>query len=435
MTSQADVVVRNKRRVFDGFFKLDELTLSHRLFSGDMSPDKKVLVLERGDAVAALIYNRTDNRVVLVEQFKAPTMDTSPSNGWITEVMAGIIRDGEEPEQALAREALEETGYRITEPEHIITFYSSPGGSSERIFLYYAVVDSADKVGPGGGVAREGEDIRTVTLAPEVLFDKLRQGLLEDPKVIIAAHHLKERLRLKPGKASVLRSRSGPVYALKGAPHLTLALREGQILDVRGIDVWVNPENTDMMMDRVIGKTISANIRFGGAERDENGNIVEDTVADALRAALGSRRHVRPGEVVETQAGGLAEFGVRRILHVAAAVGHGPGRGVSADAATVSICVARVLQHVHAGNSGFRLFRRKDTSVLLPMIGTGDGGLKLEHAAPLMVDQIKEFYRSNPATDLRRVELLAYTNEHKAACEEAIAADGAFELLPDTANT
>src|ERR1700694_2812311 len=146
MASPRNVVIRDKRRVFDGFFKLDELTLSHEQFDGRMSPDKKLLVFERGDAVAALILNRDRREVVLVEQFKVPTLEKSKTNGWVTEVMAGMIRPGETPDETVIRETLEETGYRIKDPELIATFFSSPGGSSERIFLYYAVVGDADRI-------------------------------------------------------------------------------------------------------------------------------------------------------------------------------------------------------------------------------------------------------------------------------------------------
>jgi nudix-type nucleoside diphosphatase (YffH/AdpP family) len=433
MSSQVDVVIRNKNRVFDGFFQLDEVTLSHRLFDGGMSAEKKILIFERGDAVAALIYNKTDHRVVLVEQFKAPTLEKGSGNGWITEVMAGMIKPGETPEQALARETLEETGYRITDWELITTFFSSPGGSSERIFLYHVVVEAADKVAQGGGNTREGEDIRVVTMSPDVLFEKLSKAQLEDPKLIIAAYHLKERLRLTPRKAVELPSGRGRMYQLKDAPGLRLGIQTGRVLDARDIEVWVSPENTDMMMDRVIGRTISANIRYGGAEKDARGNIVEDTIADALRVALGTRRHVQPGEVIETTAGALAENGARTILHVAVAVGQGPASGVSADPATVATCVTNVLEHVQRGNSGFRIFGRKYRSLLLPLMGTGDGGLTLEQVAPLLVGCIKRFYRSYPDTALSEIYLLAFTNVQRSAIEDALLVDGEFTPVPDGA--
>src|SRR5262249_1867809 len=110
MSSPADVVIREKRRVFDGFFKLDEVTVSHRQFDGAMSPDKKLLIFERGDAVAALIFNRDTGQVVLVEQFKIPTLEKSNTGGFITEVMAGMIRAGANTPEAVVGETPEGSG-------------------------------------------------------------------------------------------------------------------------------------------------------------------------------------------------------------------------------------------------------------------------------------------------------------------------------------
>ena len=46
----------------------------------------------------------------------------------------------ETPEECLRREVLVEAGYRITEIKKISEYYSSPGGTSELLHLYYAPV-------------------------------------------------------------------------------------------------------------------------------------------------------------------------------------------------------------------------------------------------------------------------------------------------------
>lgn len=432
MTSTPTVIVRDKRRVFDGFFKLDEVTVSHQQFDGSMSPEKKLLVFERGDAVAALIFNRDTCQVVLVEQFKVPTLEKGRSSGWIVEVMAGMIRPGETADQAVVRETFEETGYRIKDPEPIATFFSSPGGSSERVFLYYAVVTNADKTGPGGGSRSEGEDIRLVALTPEELFEQLRQGVLDDPKLVIATYHLKDRLKVEP-RQSVVLSADTIRYGRLPDTRLVLGIKTGAVQDVRDVDVWVNSENTDMMMDRVIGRTISANIRYWGADKDSRGNVVEDTIADALRSARDRTGYAEIGTVVETTAGALCEFGVRRVLHVASVNGLGPGRGVSADPETLGRCVANVLDTANRRNTRRWLKGVRDGSILFPMIGSGDGGLPVERVAPAIVAAADEFFRQNPSTDLREVFLLAYTARDRAACEKAIMDRVHYRLLPPSA--
>jgi nudix-type nucleoside diphosphatase (YffH/AdpP family) len=420
MNGSPRVIVRSKRRVFDGYFKLDEVTVSHRQFDGTMSADKPLLVFERGDAVAAMILNRDSGEVVLVEQFRAPTLEKSRTDGWMIEAPAGMIRGSESPEQAVVREVLEETGYRVENPEHIATFFSSPGGTSERIFLFYAVVGDADRIGPGVGNRADGEDIRVVTMTVEDLFEHVRQATIGDPKLIIAAHHLKDRVRMDRERPQVLRSETFK-FTMNSNPEFVIGIKTGEILDVKGVDVWVNSENTDMMMDRIIDRSISANIRYGGAEKDYDGTVRVDTIAQDLRRKLNGRVQVRLGTVLETEAGALIANDVRRIVHVAAVHGIAPGKGVRADAETIAACVGNVLRHVHTQNSRLvRKYMGLDKSILLPLFGTGEGGLTAGHAAPRQVDAAIEFFERHPQTALKEIYLLAYKGPDKAACMNAL---------------
>jgi nudix-type nucleoside diphosphatase (YffH/AdpP family) len=185
------VILHAKRRVFDGFFKLDEAEVSYERFNGLMSGRVRRLCLERGDSVAAIIYNRDSQKALLVNQFKYPTYEKGP--GWIIETVAGIIENGETPESAVRREVLEETGYAVEILEHIGTFYVSPGGSSERILLYFAEVSDKVNVGPGGGVESEGEDIETVEFSIDELDHLLETHSVQDAKTIVAIQWLLRR--------------------------------------------------------------------------------------------------------------------------------------------------------------------------------------------------------------------------------------------------
>jgi ADP-ribose pyrophosphatase len=180
--SMKRVVIEKARRIFDDFFKIDEAHLRFERFDGQMSPVVRRLSLERGDSVAALVFNIKTQRVILVNQFKYPTYKKGP--GWITETVAGMIDQGESAEDAMRREVLEETGYRVSGVERIATFYVSPGGSSERIILYYAEVDE-EKAGKGGGIAQEHEDIRTFELALDDAVAQVASGEIADAKTII----------------------------------------------------------------------------------------------------------------------------------------------------------------------------------------------------------------------------------------------------------
>lgn len=198
MQSRRRVEIKSQRRLFDDVFKLDEIIVSHQQYDGKMSADQRRLIFERGDAVAVLLFNVDTRAVVLVEQFKVPTMigrrrdDPTITDGWITELVAGMIGPNETAGEAAVRETLEETGYQVEAPELICKFFSSPGGTSERIFLYFAKVSEAARPSKGGGLG--DEDISIVQISVNELFDRLAKGLIDDPKLAIAAYWLQGNL-------------------------------------------------------------------------------------------------------------------------------------------------------------------------------------------------------------------------------------------------
>jgi nudix-type nucleoside diphosphatase (YffH/AdpP family) len=189
------VVIESKRRIFDDFFKIEEAFARYEKFNGQMSPLVRRLNFERGDSVAAVIFNHDTRRVILSNQFRYPTYAKGP--GWIFEVVAGMIDQGEKPTQAMRREILEEIGYRVSRLIHIATFYVSPGGTSERIILYYAEVGCKSKVVKGGGLASEGEDIQRLEFPLAKIWRMVDTGKIVDAKTLIGLlwlkNHLKER--------------------------------------------------------------------------------------------------------------------------------------------------------------------------------------------------------------------------------------------------
>jgi nudix-type nucleoside diphosphatase (YffH/AdpP family) len=191
--------ITQQRRLFDDFFKIDELMVAHQKNDGTTSSVQRRLVFERGDSVAVLLFNRERNTIVLVEQFKVPALvarrrdEPITTDGWLVETLAGMIDAGETPQTAAIRETLEETGYRIATPELIGRFFASPGGTSERVFLYFAEVGDTDRVSAGGGI--EDEDVQVLEVGLDQTLEQLAGGLIEDPKLAIAAYWLQNRLR------------------------------------------------------------------------------------------------------------------------------------------------------------------------------------------------------------------------------------------------
>ncbi len=177
------VRIREKRRTFDDIFKIDEALVQLRRPDGSWAEPHRELCFERGDSVAALLVKRESGHLVLVRQFRFPTFDKGP--GWMTEIVAGGVRPGESPEAAIAREVREETGYDIERLEPITTFYVSPGGTSERVLLYYGEVSETGGPSADENLGVGDEQIERVEMAPADLWESLRAGELQDGKTIV----------------------------------------------------------------------------------------------------------------------------------------------------------------------------------------------------------------------------------------------------------
>jgi ADP-ribose pyrophosphatase len=186
------VEIISRRRIFDDFFKVEEARLRFERYDGTMSEPVRRLNFERGDSVAALLVDPRARMVYLTEQFKYPAFEKA--GGWLIDVVAGMIDEGETPDEAVRREILEESGFEAEAIEPIATFFVSPGGSSERIYLYCAIVRCTAPPSGGGGLASEHEDIRIVGWSVDEFLAKFRVGDLADAKALIAACWLKENL-------------------------------------------------------------------------------------------------------------------------------------------------------------------------------------------------------------------------------------------------
>ena len=139
-----------------------------------------------------MVFNLDTQKIILIDQFRYPTYNSG--HGWITEVIAGMIDPGESPEESARRELQEESGLTISAIEHICTFYTSPGGSSEQIFLYYAEVSGEfAKYKKSGGLINHGEDITSFEITLEDALNKIKTGEISDAKTIIGIYWLESQ--------------------------------------------------------------------------------------------------------------------------------------------------------------------------------------------------------------------------------------------------
>lgn len=172
--SERRVEIVERRRVHDGFFKLDLLKLRHERFDGDWSPIVSRELFVQRAAIVALPYDPVHDRVVLVEQFRTGAIDY-PEPPWLIEAPAGLVEAGETPEQVARREVPEETGLEVGRLAFVCRYHASPGGTSERVWVFVAEV-ATPEAGGVFGLRHEHEDIRTHVVPIEQAFAWVEEG-------------------------------------------------------------------------------------------------------------------------------------------------------------------------------------------------------------------------------------------------------------------
>lgn len=183
-----------------------------------------------------------------------------------------------------------------------------------------------------------------------------------------------------------------------------LGIITGNIANVTGVDVWVNAENTQMEMARPTERTISGTIRYRGGRRDSAGALVDDLIYRELRRVVPGTT-VAPATVFATTSGSLADDnGVKRILHVASVDGS-PGTGYR-QVSDVGGCTRNVLAEMDRLNAAGEELR----SVVLPLLGTGNGGGDPKKTTEIMVEAALDYFRAHPQSRVRAVYLLAFTD-------------------------
>lgn len=119
-------------------------------------------IIEHKDAVSILAEE--DGQVLFVQQYR-------PAIGAVTlELPAGLIEDGENPQQAALRELAEEA--QVTGALSLLTqFYVSPGFCNEKVYLF-----RASQLRPQAARPDDDEDITIVWARPQDVLNQARSG-------------------------------------------------------------------------------------------------------------------------------------------------------------------------------------------------------------------------------------------------------------------
>lgn len=139
---------------------------------------------DRGNGATILLYHPATRKVLLTRQFRYPAYVNGHPTGDLIETAAGLL-DDDDPETAVAREALEETGFAVDAIEHVFDAFMSPGSVTERLHFYAAEYDPAARQGDWGGLAEEGEEIELLELDIDDAIARIGDDIIDAKTIML----------------------------------------------------------------------------------------------------------------------------------------------------------------------------------------------------------------------------------------------------------
>lgn len=148
-------------------------------------PDKKYSkreIVEHPGGVA-IVGITDENKILLVSQYRKAV------DRVLLELPAGKIEVNEEPKETAIKELKEETGYSTEKLEYLLEFYTSPGFSTEKVYIFLA-----ENMEKGEQELESGEYIDVESYRIEDLIEMIENGDIIDSKTIIGIYAVKNRL-------------------------------------------------------------------------------------------------------------------------------------------------------------------------------------------------------------------------------------------------
>jgi ADP-ribose pyrophosphatase len=159
---------QTEREIYAG--RVVTLRLKHLRQPDGRTLSREIVQHAPGAAVVAVDSN---GLVLLVRQHR-PAVDTD-----LLELPAGLVDPGEQPIDTARRELAEETGFAADHVEPLVSFYTSPGFSTELIHIFVAT-------GLHEATAEhdEDEEIELVRMPLEAAIHQVLDGEISDAKTV-----------------------------------------------------------------------------------------------------------------------------------------------------------------------------------------------------------------------------------------------------------
>jgi len=187
---QDRVKIVQSRVLSDNWGVLKKTTYALRTRAGGWVEDTRE-TYDRGNGATLLLVDPVRRTVVLTRQFRLPAY-VNGHDGFLVEAAAGLL-DGASPEERIRAEVEEETGYRVKAVRRLWDAFMSPGSVTERLHFFVAEYERGDRVGAGGGIAEEGEDLEVLELGIDDALAQIGTGIV-DGKTIMLLQYAKLHL-------------------------------------------------------------------------------------------------------------------------------------------------------------------------------------------------------------------------------------------------
>jgi len=178
-----EIKILKKEVLSDNWYTLNKITFEATKQDGSVLQLSRE-AYDRGNGATILLYNADNKTVILTRQFRMPTYINGNESGLLIECCAGLL-DKNNAEDCIRRETEEETGYQITNVKKVFEAYMSPGSVTEILHFFIAEYTNDMKVGDGGGLEEENENIEVLELPFAGALQMIRTGEIRDAKTIM----------------------------------------------------------------------------------------------------------------------------------------------------------------------------------------------------------------------------------------------------------
>jgi nudix-type nucleoside diphosphatase (YffH/AdpP family) len=169
----------------DHWYVLRKATFDYRHRDGSVTREVRE-AYDRGNGVVILLLDPDAGTVLLTRQFRLPIFLNGHPDGMLIEAAAGLLdQPDEDPEEAIRREAEEESGVRVADVRRLFELFMSPGSVTERVTFFVATYSHEQRVTAGGGLTDEGEDIEVLEMTLDEAMAMVERGEIDDGKTVL----------------------------------------------------------------------------------------------------------------------------------------------------------------------------------------------------------------------------------------------------------